>query len=68
MKLYENPVFETTFDNGWSISVVRVDDGEYRWSVCYTSPKGYTVYNMYETAWEVFVEIDKVQNYETEDE
>lgn len=68
MKTYENPVLQLTFDNEWSVSVVRVDDGEYQWSVCYTNPEGYYVYSMYETASEVFSEMAKVQKYETEDE
>lgn len=67
MKAVENPLFVTTFANNWSVSVARVDDGEYRWSVCYTNPKGYSVYSMYETASEVFSELAKVQKYE-EDE
>ncbi|MES9162137.1 hypothetical protein ACTND8_02680 [Atopobiaceae bacterium HCP3S3_F7] len=67
MKAVKNPLFVTTFSNNWSVSVARVDDGEYRWSVCYTNPEGYSVYSMYETASEVFSELAKVQKYE-EDE
>lgn len=66
MRAYENPVFQTTFENEWSVSVARFDDGEYRWSVCYTNPEGYSVYSMYETASEVFSELAKVQKYEEE--
>lgn len=68
MKSYENPILQLTFDNEWSVSVVRVDDGEYHWSVFYTNPEGYYFYSMYETASEVFSEMAKVQKYETEDE
>lgn len=67
MKPYENPVLQLAFDNGWAVSVARYDDGEYRWSVRYINPKGFSVYNIYETASEVFSELAKVQKYE-EDE
>lgn len=63
MRAYENPVFQTTFENEWSVSVARVDDGEYRWSVCYTNPEGSSVYSWYETAADVFLEMAKVQRY-----
>lgn len=64
----DNPVFQTTFCNGWSVSVARVDDGEYRWSVCYTNPAGSSVYSLYETASDVFLEMAKVQRYDKPEE
>lgn len=64
MRAYENPVFQTTFENEWSISVARFDDGDCRWNVRYTSPEGYEVYNSFETALEVFQEVANVQRYE----
>lgn len=68
MKSYENPVLQLTFDNEWSVSVARVDDGDYRWNVRYTSPEFYEVYNSFETALEVFQEIAKVQRYDMPEE
>lgn len=68
MKSYENPVFQTTFENEWSVSVARFDDGDCRWNVRYTSPDFYDVYESYETALEVFLEIAKVQRYEKPEE
>lgn len=64
MKTYENPVLQLTFDNGWSVIVGRVDDGDCRWNIRYTSPDFYDVYESFETALEVFQEIAKVQRYE----
>lgn len=64
MKTYENPVLQLTFDNEWSVSVARVDDGDYRWNIRYTSPDSREVYNSFETALEVFQEIAEVQRYE----
>lgn len=64
MKSYENPILQLTFDNEWSVSVARVDDGDYRWNIRYTSPDYHEVYNSFETALEVFQEIAKVQRYE----
>lgn len=68
MKTYENPVLQLTFDNEWSVSVARVDDGDYRWNIRYTSPEGCEVYNSFETALEVFQEVAKVQRYDMSEE
>lgn len=64
MEAVLKPVLQLTFDNEWSVSVARHDDGDYRWNVRYTSPEGYEVYNSFETALEVFQEVAKVQRYE----
>lgn len=64
MEAVLKPVLQLTFDNEWSVSVARHDDGDYRWNVRYTSPEGYEVYNSFETALEVFQEVAGVQRYE----
>lgn len=64
----DNPVMQAAFENGWSVSVAQIDDGDYKWHMATCTPAGFVIYTPYMTALEVFQEIAGVQRIDEEEE
>lgn len=64
----DNPVMQAAFDNGWSVSVAKVDDGDYIWNLMITNPDGHQIFTPIMSALEVFQEIASVQRIGEQEE